>query len=254
MISLELSVRQADCALTAASAAYETAFVTPHWHYHHERSRLELRVLAEGSDREALERSLALIRGHDGIQSFDLLAKSGPTARARVTMETTNAMGAVVDHDGYLTGPFRNVDGRERWEVGFDDEAAAEAALEALRAHDSDQFVVRERRTLEPATVLEEVRAGDVGTTMLAAGRELTPTEGQTIRRAVATGYYDVPRSATLGDLAAELDVSDAAVSKTLRRAETKLLGPATEALAATGGGSGRRHEVGHSGPDVDRG
>ena len=66
---------------------------------------------------------------------------------------------------------------------------------------------------------------------MLAAGRELTPTERATVQRAVAAGYYDVPRAVTLGDLAASLDVSDAAVSKTLRRAETKLLEPALEAV-----------------------
>ncbi|WP_255191099.1 helix-turn-helix domain-containing protein [Natronobeatus ordinarius] len=236
MINLELSVRQADCPLTAASGAYDVAFVTPHWHYHHERSRLELRVLAEAGDRDALESGLSLLRRHDELQSFELLAKSGATARARITMGTTHVMGVVVEHDGYVTAPFRNVDGRERWAVGFDDETTAETALEALRRHDGDEFVVRDRRTLEPATVLEDVRAGEVGTAMLAGGRKLTPTERVTIHRAVTAGYYDVPRSVTLGELAADLAVSDAAVSKTLRRAEAKLLEPALETLTPTDG------------------
>ncbi|MFC4436669.1 helix-turn-helix domain-containing protein [Halostagnicola sp. GCM10023398] len=144
-------------------------------------------------------------------------------------MGTTRSIGAVVAHDAYLTGPFRNVDGSERWEIGFDDEAAVESALEALEAH--DEFVVRDRRRLDPATVLEDVRTGEIGATVLDAARNLTPTERETIHRAIEAGYYEVPRSTTLGELAAAFEISDAAVSKTLRRAEAKLLSPTADVL-----------------------
>ncbi|MHC3438127.1 helix-turn-helix domain-containing protein [Natrialbaceae archaeon A-gly3] len=230
MISLELSVRQGDCPLSAASRAHEVAFVTPHWHYHHDTGSLELRVLADGDDREAVERGLEVLRSHEGTESFELLAKQGSAARARLTMGTTHAMRAVIAHDGYLTGPFRNVDGSERWEIGFDGTAAADGALEDLADH--DEFVVRERTRLDPATVLEDVRAEEIGAAMLEASRDLTPTERETVRRAIETGYYEVPRETTLGDLATAFDVSDAAVSKTLRRAETKLLSPTADVLA----------------------
>ncbi|WP_049923969.1 helix-turn-helix domain-containing protein [Halopiger djelfimassiliensis] len=233
MISLALSVRQCDCPLSAASGAHDVAFVTPHWHYHHDRSRLELRVLAEGSDRTEVERGLDVLRTHEETKSFELLAKQGHAARARLTMGTTNMMGAVVEHDGYLTGPFENVGGSERWEIGFDDEVAAEGALAAFERHD-DEYEIRDRRRVDPATVLEDVRADVVGTTVLEGARRLTRTERETIRRAVDAGYYDVPRTATLGDLAAALEVSDAAVSKTLRRAERKLLAPTVTALEST--------------------
>ena len=233
MISLALSVRQCDCPLSAASAAHDVAFVTPHWHYDYDRSRLELRVLAEGGDRTAVERSLDVVRSHEGIESFDLLAKQGATARARLTMGTTRMMGTVVEHDGYLTAPFENVDGTERWEVGFDDDAAAERALAEFETYD-DEYEVRERRRLDPATVLEDVRADGVGSTVLESSRRLTPTERETIRRAVEAGYYDVPRETTLGELAAAFDVSDAAVSKTLRRAERKLLVSTVTALESS--------------------
>ncbi|WP_246999859.1 helix-turn-helix domain-containing protein [Halosolutus gelatinilyticus] len=233
MIELALTVRQCDCPLSAASAVHDVAFVTPHWHYHHDRSQLELRVLAEGSDRTAVERGLDVIRTHEETDAFELLAKQGPTARARVTMGTTTMMGTVVEHDGYLTGPFENVDGSERWAIGFDDEAAVDGALEAFETHD-DEYEIRSRRRLDPATVLEDVRAGGVGATVLEGARRLTATERETIRRAVGAGYYDVPREATLGDLADEFGISDAAVSKTLRRAEGKLLGPTVAALASS--------------------
>lgn len=230
MINLELSVRQCDCPLSEASAEHNVAFVTPHWHYHRDSSRLELRILARGGRRAALERGLDVIRAHEETESLDLLAKQGSTARVRLTMGTTELMGAVVAADGYLTGPFENVDGSERWEIGFDDEAAAEHALERLDRLD-DEYELRERRRLEPTTVLETLRAESVGTTVLDGARALTPAERETLQRAVDGGYYDVPRTTTLGGLAASLEVSDAAVSKTLRRAERKLLAPTVAAL-----------------------
>ncbi|SFC05155.1 Predicted DNA binding protein, contains HTH domain [Halobiforma haloterrestris] len=230
MISLALTVRQCDCPLSAASDAYDVAFVTPHWRYHRERSTLELRVLADAADRAALEQGLDVVRNHEETTRFELLAKRGGTGRARLAMGTTDVMGTVVDHGGYLTGPFENVDGSERWQIGFDDEAAADAALETLDNAD-DECELRSRRVLDPATVLEDVRAEAVGSTVLERARGLTPTERETLRRAVEDGYYDVPRSATLGDLADALDVSDPAVSKTLRRAERKLLAPTVSAV-----------------------
>ena len=241
MINLSLSVRQCDCPLSAASRAHDVAFVTPHWHYHHDRSSLELRVLAEGRDRTALERGLEVLSSHEGTERFELLAKSGSTARARVTLGTTDTMGTIVENDGYLTGPFENVDGGERWEVGFDDEAAADRALETLDRTE-DEYELHDRRRLDPETVLEGLWAETVGSAVLEGARELTPAERRTLRRAVEGGYYDVPRSTTLGDLATALEVSDAAVSKTLRRAERKVLAPTKAALeSADPRGTGRQ-------------
>ncbi|ADD06747.1 HTH-10 family transcription regulator [Natrialba magadii ATCC 43099] len=233
MISLALSIRQDDCPLSAASDAHDVAFVTPHWHYDHDRSQLELRILADAADRTALECGLDVIRAHPETDAFNLLAKQGGTARVHLTMGTTVTMGTVVANGGYLTAPFENVDGRERWQLGFDDERAAEHTLAVLSEHD-DEFEVHERQRLDPETVLADVRADAIGTTVLEGARRLTNTERETIRRAVAGGYYSVPRTATLGDLAADLGVSDAAVSKTLRRAEQKLLAPMVGVLESS--------------------
>ncbi|MCU4752740.1 helix-turn-helix domain-containing protein [Halobacteria archaeon AArc-curdl1] len=229
MIGVELSLRQADCPLSAASAAQDVAFVTPHWHYHRDQGRLELRMLVDASSRGALETGLETVRDHPSTVSFDLLAKQTATARARLTMGTTEAMGTVVDHDGYLTGPFRNVDGTERWSLGFDTEAAARGALSALERNTDDQCTVTRHEAVTPSDALEHVHADTVGRRLLEAQRHLTTTERKTIERALETGYYEVPRATTLSDLAESLEVSDAAVSKTLRRAESKLLSPSLE-------------------------
>ncbi|MFP8889357.1 helix-turn-helix domain-containing protein [Natrialbaceae archaeon A-CW2] len=226
MIGVELSLRQADCPLSAASAAYDVAFVTPHWQYHRDDARLELRMLVDASSRAALEAGLETVRNHPSTTSFELLAKQEKTARSRLTMGTTTAMGTVVDHDGYLTGPFRNVDGIERWSLGFDTEAATRGALSSLQGNTDDQCTVTRHEAVTPSDALENVRADAVGTRLLEAHRHLTSTERETIERALEAGYYEVPRSTTLGELADSLGVSDAAVSKTLRRAESKLLPP----------------------------
>lgn len=52
----------------------------------------------------------------------------------------------------------------------------------------------------------------------------LTESQYETIRAAYDRGYYDVPREATLADLAAELDVSHQALSERLRRGHATLL------------------------------
>ncbi|MFC6724259.1 helix-turn-helix domain-containing protein [Halobium palmae] len=48
---------------------------------------------------------------------------------------------------------------------------------------------------------------------------ELTEAQSETLALALESGYFEVPRRATLADLAEGLDVSDTAVSQRLRRA-----------------------------------
>jgi predicted DNA binding protein len=52
----------------------------------------------------------------------------------------------------------------------------------------------------------------------------LTEDEREVLRVALERGYYEVPREATLTDLAAELGRSDVEVSRRLRRATSDLL------------------------------
>ena len=250
MIDVGLAIRQCDCPLSAASSSYDVAFVTPHWQYHHDQGQLEVRLLVDGGSRQDLERGLEVIRGHEETRSIDLLAKQGSTARVHLSMGTTDAMRAVVDHGGYLTGPFRNVDGCERWELGFDDAPSADGAIAAIeRSH--DECTVRTRRSVTPRAVLDSVRARDVGSAVLESRRALTPTERRTIEQAVAAGYYEVPRAATLGTLADHLGVSDAAVSKTLRRAEAKLLEAAVDGDSGAGGSGIATVECGTDGSEA---
>jgi predicted DNA binding protein len=52
----------------------------------------------------------------------------------------------------------------------------------------------------------------------------LTPAQSEALELALGEGYYEVPRGATLADLAGTLDVSGQAVSERLRRGTAALL------------------------------
>lgn len=53
----------------------------------------------------------------------------------------------------------------------------------------------------------------------------LTPRQQEVLEVAFVRGYYDVPRSASTTELAAELELDDSTVSEHLQRAERNLIG-----------------------------
>lgn len=59
------------------------------------------------------------------------------------------------------------------------------------------------------------------------ADQPLTENQRRTLERALATGYYDIPRETTLTDLSEEMDISHQALSERLRRAHKRLVATA---------------------------
>jgi len=55
-------------------------------------------------------------------------------------------------------------------------------------------------------------------------GDGLTDRQREALRIAYELGYFDIPRGASLEDVAAELDVTPSSVSERLRRAQTRLI------------------------------
>jgi hypothetical protein len=55
-------------------------------------------------------------------------------------------------------------------------------------------------------------------------GPELTPRQRETVVLAYHEGFFEVPREATLSDLATAFDVSEQAISQRLRRAYSRLV------------------------------
>ena len=55
-------------------------------------------------------------------------------------------------------------------------------------------------------------------------GEGLTDRQYEALRTAYELGYFDIPRRASLDDVAAELDITASSVSERLRRAQTQLI------------------------------
>ncbi|ATW89018.1 putative DNA binding protein [Halohasta litchfieldiae] len=55
-------------------------------------------------------------------------------------------------------------------------------------------------------------------------GNGLTDRQTEALRTAYELGYFDIPRGASLEDVATELDISASSVSERLRRAQTQLI------------------------------
>ncbi|WP_049922896.1 helix-turn-helix domain-containing protein [Halopiger djelfimassiliensis] len=55
-------------------------------------------------------------------------------------------------------------------------------------------------------------------------GDGLTDCQREALRTAYELGYFDIPRQASLEEIAAELDISASSVSERLRRAQTQLI------------------------------
>lgn len=229
MIELTLDVEQYDCPYIATSDDHSVAFSALNWEFDKTAKTLATRMVVEGEQQSALDAGLTALRDHSQILDYDLMAKRNEIARIRSTIPTTNAMGVIRDHDGYITGPFHIKAGSERWEVGFDSERAAEGALAALER--DNEFTVETREELELTEMGGYVRSVGAAMTLVDGCRELSPTERRTLEAAVDEGYFDRPREADLGALAAEFDVSKSAVSNTLRRGQERVLSQVVAAL-----------------------
>jgi predicted DNA binding protein len=68
------------------------------------------------------------------------------------------------------------------------------------------------------------VRAGSLQATTEINTDSITDKQQTALEKAIEMGYYEQPRTTDLGAIAAELGVSDSAVSQRLNNAETKLV------------------------------
>ena len=230
MIDIAMDMRQYDCPFIDTTDDHDVAFAAPHWEFDPAAEVLETRMVVEGADRHELDAGLSTLRDHRNMTDFDLVVKRDGLARIRTVIEETAAMATIRRNDGYITGPFYIEDGRETWHVGFDDAGRAEGGLSELE-RDND-FSVRSRQDTSLPEVADLVRNAGAAMTLIAGCRDLSETERETLETAAEGGYFDTPRSATLGDLADEFDVSKPAASKNLRRAERKMVERVVRALS----------------------
>lgn len=164
---------------------------------------------------------LEALRGESAVESLTTLDEFDDRVLVRVrwTSIATPFLDLLDEGDVVLVAARGTVGG---WEatLRFPDEATLRAFYEAS-----------ERRGL--GVELRAINGGRVGER--GAADALTPVQRETLEAALDAGYFDVPRSITIAELAVELDRSQQAVSEALRRAmanylRTTLKGGETEA------------------------
>lgn len=230
MIDLAMDMEQYDCPFIDTTDDHDVAFSAIHWHFDTASDSLETRMVVESESYLELERALAALREHDRLYEYDLFMKHGGTGLVRTVIDQTNAMATIRENGGYITGPFRIEDGRECWEVGFDDERVADDALSDLERE--NEFAVTDRTSATPEELFDVLRNAGTASNLLAACRSLSATERETLSMAVNRGYFETPREETLSSLGDQFGISNTAVSNNLRRAERKVLARIVAAAA----------------------
>ncbi|WP_330633513.1 helix-turn-helix domain-containing protein [Halocatena halophila] len=222
MIDITMDMEQYDCPFIDVTDDTDVTFSAVHWEFDTATEQLETRMVVEAGDRSALSQGLDALGAHAEMVSYTLLSKRQNVAHIRTTITQTSAMAAIRENDGYITGPFYIEDGSELWHIGFDERDRADSALYAL--DDTNDFSVVDRQEAEYPELQGFVQNAGAAMTLIEGCRGLSAVERKTLERAVQGGYFQSPRSATLGSLAEEFDVSKPAVSKNLRRSQRKVI------------------------------
>jgi predicted DNA binding protein len=229
MIDIAMDMEQYDCPFIDTTADHGVAFATVHWDFDQARRELETRLVVEADDRGELDAGLNALRDHDNMNEYSLVSRQGPVAHIRTRIIETEAMRAIRDNDGYITGPFYIEEGSEIWHVGFDRSDEADVALSELDRNNEFDIVERENSALP--NLQDFVKNAGAAMTLIEGCRDLSDVERETLETAVQSGYFETPRDASLGALADEFGVSKPAVSKNLRRSQQKMIERVVEAL-----------------------
>lgn len=148
-----------------------------------------------------------------GVRSADVVEASKDAALVRLRWE---ADGSVELLEAFRTAPVSVL-----WAVGRLDGWEFE-----LRFPSSDAVSRFHRECLDRNITVDpkRVRQTDPESARTARTHGLTEKQREALVRALDSGYFDVPREATLTELADDLGVSDTAVSERLRRGTSLLI------------------------------
>ena len=122
--------------------------------------------------------------------------------------DSDGLLATLLDHDADV---LEAAGGDERWRV-------------VLEFPDADRLAHFHQSVAGAPSFSPDLRCVYGATHPTTADAELTERQRETLVTAYRRGYYDIPREITLVDLAAELDISDQAVSERLRRGEAKIV------------------------------
>jgi hypothetical protein len=165
---------------------------------------------ASGDDFETFERA---VDSDPTAAEYSLLASLGDQRLYRVTISESAA--------GSLTHEVAAEEDVTFLDVTADaDESKIRALVPSREALVAYRDACRERQLSFRLVGIYDESEGD------SAGREfgVTPRQREALVTALESGYFEVPRETTLSEMAAELGISDQALSARLRRGQTNLV------------------------------
>ena len=206
MLTARFSVRPAEFALESALAAAPDVTLEADRTAAHSTSFVMPCFWATDGDLDVFEEALAADPTVEEVvtsESFD----GERFYHVQWTDEVNEHVDTIIDHEGAILDA--RVLGRD-W-------------LLQIRFASRDQFETFRERVAEESGAYDLL---DISATAGPHQKEGGPTAAQrdALVAAVDSGYYDIPRAATVEDVAADLDVSDQAVSERLRRGVKNLV------------------------------
>ena len=177
-------------------------------HYVLETGGIGWRVWVEDADLDAFEAGLD---ADETVASHELLTAEGSGHLYKVRLSDTGRRASILpllgESGGEFVGGERTADG---WTIRL--RFPNDATLQAF----SDACASRNRGSIAVESIYQESSCDS-------PGFGLTPSQREALSAALEGGYFDIPRGTTLTALAAELGVSDQAVSERLRRAQKRV-------------------------------
>jgi predicted DNA binding protein len=165
-------------------------------------------VWAKDDSVDAIE---AALRAEDDIESFRIVDTVDGEALIRVEW--------VRDLDGLLDVM------AETGATILEGEGGSDTWTFQLRFDDREDLTAFYQQCAEREISIDLKRVHNPGVRADAgAGLDLTKAQRKTLQHALERGYFEVPRGITITELAADLGVSDTAVSQRIRRGLTTLL------------------------------
>jgi predicted DNA binding protein len=205
-LRVEFAVTGDDCPLAAASAAADATIECRPPQLRRDGNVL-LQFSTRGDEADAVA---ATLDGDDRIRYLHASSSDGRTnfrclsKHPCVVHELTDA--------GFVTESLQYREGTESY-VGA---VVGNEVLQGVLAAAGDAVGVTLQR-------VHQLR--DEEDTPVATRWDVTPAQEAALRAALEAGYFEVPRAATAGEVAAELDISKSAFLERLRRGQAGLLG-----------------------------
>ena len=179
-------------------------------------------ITIKGQNRDDIIKALNNVQKLKDVKSFTILYRKSNEARVYMYIKKTKAMEASVLLDAMPVVPWISINGVERWTLGFPSKKQLYEYVSLVKEQDSiENIIVREvpDDVIMTLTLLYPALIDFIVDT-----KELTENQLNILKIALNEGYYEWPRRINVIELSAKLGISRAAVTKVLRRAESKVL------------------------------